>query len=86
MLDLTDPSATDPGRALPREGRRDARDLDDVADAGRRAVALDERALGGRQAGVAPAALDGELLADGLGAVMPLPLPSLAPATPRTTA
>ena len=68
MLDFTEPSATEPRREL-RAGERlgEAADLDDVADACRRAVALDQRALGGRQAGVAPRALDGEPLADRVG-------------------
>ena len=68
MLDFTEPSAIEPGSSCaPANASARLLDLDDVADAGRRAVALDERALRGRQPGVAPAALDREPLADRVG-------------------
>ena len=56
-----------PGELRPRERLGEAADLDDVAHACGRAVALHERALGGRQARVAPRALHGEALADRVG-------------------
>ena len=65
MFDFTEPSGIEPRReAAPPNTVAQALDLDDVADAGRGAVPLDQRAVAGRQPGVAPGPLDGEPLAD----------------------
>jgi len=49
-------------------------------------VAFDQANAGGRDGGILPGALDGALLAKRVGAVMPLPLPSLLPPMARITA
>ena len=85
MFDFTEPSGM---LVAPRPGERvdHALHLDDVTDARRRAVTFDQ--AHGREVlpGVRPRPLDGELLPIGLGAVIPLPLPSLEPPMPRITA
>ena len=81
MFDLAEPIATDPGRrSAPPERLADARHLDDVADACRRAVALDHPAHLGGQTGVAPSPLHRQPLTDRVGRGDPL-APPVAGAT-----
>ena len=68
MFDLTEPSATEPGGKMKTaEHVSHALRFDDVAHAGRCAVAFNQRRGSGRQAGILPGALDGEFLADRVG-------------------
>ena len=87
MLDLTEPSAIEPGAAPAlREHVGQAGQLGGVADAGGGAVRLD---AGGRRrvdTGAVQARSTASRWPTGLGAVMPLPLPSLEPPTPSSTA
>ena len=83
MFDFTDPSAIAPGAtSAPENTSPNALDLDDVADARRRAVALHSEHFAGDRPACARPARRRAAGPTGLGAVMPLPLPSLAPADP----
>ena len=86
MLDLTEPRRDGAGLVAGLEHLLEVVDLDHVADAGRGAVGLDV-ADGSRGE---PARCQARSMASfwptGLGAVMPLPLPSLARRPPRMTA
>ena len=76
MFDFAEPIATDPGgKSAPAERLADARHLDDVADARRRAVALDHSARLRGQPGVAPRPLHRQPLTDGVGRGDPLTPP-----------
>ena len=87
MLDLTEPSATDP-RASPAGPNASARLFSSTASPTR--VDVPWPSIIVQAAGESPLLRQARSTASrwptGLGAVMPLPLPSLAPPMPRTTA